>query len=37
VLLVASSDLSHYEDARTAAAMDAVVMRPRSGLLIRKA
>jgi predicted class III extradiol MEMO1 family dioxygenase len=27
VLLVASSDLSHYEDARTAAAMDAVVMR----------
>jgi AmmeMemoRadiSam system protein B len=27
VLLVASSDLSHYEDARTAAAMDAVVLR----------
>jgi AmmeMemoRadiSam system protein B len=27
VLLVASSDLSHYEDARTAAALDAVVLR----------
>jgi len=27
VLLVASSDLSHYEDAATAASMDAVVMR----------
>ena len=27
VLLVASSDLSHYEDADTAAAMDAVVMQ----------
>lgn len=27
VLLVASSDLSHYQDARTAAAMDAVVLR----------
>jgi AmmeMemoRadiSam system protein B len=27
VLLVASSDLSHYEDATTAAAMDTVVMR----------
>lgn len=27
VLLVASSDLSHYHDARTASAMDAVVMR----------
>jgi hypothetical protein len=27
VLLVASSDLSHYEDARTAAAMDGVVLR----------
>jgi AmmeMemoRadiSam system protein B len=27
VLLVASSDLSHYEDATTAASMDAVVMR----------
>jgi AmmeMemoRadiSam system protein B len=27
VLLVASSDLSHYEDAPTAASMDAVVMR----------
>jgi MEMO1 family protein len=27
VLLVASSDLSHFEDARTAAAMDAVVMQ----------
>jgi AmmeMemoRadiSam system protein B len=27
VLLVASSDLSHYEDARTAASMDDVVMR----------
>jgi AmmeMemoRadiSam system protein B len=27
VLLVASSDLSHYEDARTAASMDTVVMR----------
>ena len=27
VLLVASSDLSHYEDARTAASMDAVVMQ----------
>src|SRR5205809_7264193 len=26
VLLVASSDLSHYEDARTAASMDAIVM-----------
>jgi len=26
-LLVASSDLSHYEDARTAASMDTVVMR----------
>jgi AmmeMemoRadiSam system protein B len=28
VLLVASSDLSHYHDAQTAAAMDAVVLRP---------
>ena len=27
VLLVASSDLSHYEDARTAASLDAVVMQ----------
>jgi AmmeMemoRadiSam system protein B len=27
VLLIASSDLSHYEDARTAAVMDAVVLR----------
>jgi hypothetical protein len=27
VLLVASSDLSHFEDARTAAALDAVMMR----------
>jgi len=27
VLLVASSDLSHYQDARTAATMDAVVLR----------
>jgi AmmeMemoRadiSam system protein B len=27
VLLVASSDLSHFEDARTAAAMDAVVLQ----------
>ena len=27
VLLVASSDLSHYQDARTAAALDAVVLR----------
>jgi AmmeMemoRadiSam system protein B len=27
VLLVASSDLSHYHDARTASALDAVVLR----------
>jgi len=32
VLLVASSDLSHYEDAQTAQAMDAVVLREVEGL-----
>src|SRR5262245_51396401 len=32
VLLVASSDLSHYEDAQTAQAMDAIVLREVEGL-----